>query len=181
MGKSLAVLFCVFLLLNSLGCGTNDPTSQSTQLAAKIVAESHRIQSGQAQPQDISNLANDLERYVNLAEQNGSLARSEVSIRRNMDRIRPDGRQALMNNSIKALLLQAAENLRFIAATQQAHVDNPASANVRPNPSRCSTLEGSFLAIAAIGAVASLGGVDPLGDLLGAIGAVGAFATWAIC
>lgn len=111
-------------------------------------------------------------------------------------RLNPDQRVKLVNeikeHGLKPTLQNAALGLRtFASAIETAQARGPhltyASYTyslipvVMPNPAQCSTLMGSFLAIAAIGAVASLGGVNPLGDLLGAIGAVGAFVTWAVC
>ena len=98
---------------------------------------------------------------------------------------------SLANNGITPQLQWAVASLNTLGSTM-AQLRRPGQGHLvaaayHPRllrvsgSSACSTFEGGFLAIAAIGAVAALGGVDPLGDLLTAIGAVGAFVTFVSC
>lgn len=185
--KTIAWL-CMFLTLLNLGCG-NSPQQQSKDVAAQIIAQSHQLNKTNITPQNLQDFANKIEQYVALAERDGSLAKSETTLRTRKDQMAPKVRQSLEQQHLKGMLLQAAADMRAMSM----HLNLPMASNgvhlvtvswrVIPviSPRDCETYEGGFLAIAAIGAVASLGGVNPLGDLLGAIGAVGAFGAWAAC
>lgn len=182
-------LVCMYLTLN-LACGNS--TQDSRKMAEKVTVQANQLKQQLQQhvenPSDMRNLADNIEKYVVLAEKDGSLNRAEANIRSRRD-MNSEVRKTLQQNHIKDLLLQAARNFRAIADLMPVQVVSKnvylvtVSWKLIPviSPRDCETYEGGFLAIAAIGAVAALGGVDPLGDLLGAIGAAGAFGTYLAC
>lgn len=105
-----------------------------------------------------------------------------------LTRIKKEGLEPTLQDGVKALdalsraYIHAEMNVANAHLTYSAYHPGSAAEMFLVNLDYdCQTMEGSFLAILAIGAVSSLGGINPLGDLLGAIGAVGEFATYMYC
>lgn len=198
--RSAVALICVYLTLNLLGCGSS-PEQKSRDIAAQIIARANQIKAqAKPAPEDLNQLASQIESYVAAAKKDGSLSKAEHSLRQTLVQPRlaleatkvATARQALQQRGLEATLMQSAADLRKIGTgLQQAKLrrQGPSLTYVSTHLTRaaffpeyeCQTLEGGFLATLAIGALASLGGVNPLGDLLAAIGAVGEFGTYIAC
>jgi hypothetical protein len=185
-------LVCVYLTLN-LGCGNS--TQDSRNMAEKATVQANQLKQQLQQhvenPSGMRNLADNIEKYVALAEKDGSLNHAEATIRSRKD-ITSDVQRTLQQYHLKDLLLQASKNFRVMADGMNVPVTSTRSAYLvmidwklvpvkRLPTQECDVYESSFNWILAIGGVASLGGVDPLGDLLLAIGGVGAAVTHELC